>query len=309
VAIRIDVDGKAVAGFAASMERPDLAAAVGSTAHGFSVPLPIAGTGPGPHLYQVWAMNMGGGAAVLIGSKTITVSVPPVGNLELATADEISGWVADEDSRSSPAKVVLLVDGHVARTLTTNWQRADLSGFGTGAFGFITLTPVLGAGRHTVALYGIDDKTGVPALISVRELVVPARENRMPVGVAETVTPTVVSGWAVDPDAQGPAVVVVTVDGTIVGAAYASGDRPDLAGFVGSTGHGFSMTLGANVVPAGTHTMKVEVLDAQSGAVITLSTKSVTVAAPPPPPTDTGGGDGQATDPGGGSGGDATSTG
>ncbi|HVX83281.1 MAG TPA: CAP domain-containing protein [Phycisphaerae bacterium] len=306
VAIRVDVDGKPVAVYVAAVERADLLAAVGSTAHGFSVPLPIAGIGPGAHRYDVWAFNAETGTGVLIGSKTFTVSVPPVGNLELATADEISGWVADEDSRSSPAKVVLLVDGQVARTLTTNWQRSDLSAFGSGAFGFITLTPALGAGVHTVALYGVDDKTGAPVLLSVRKLVVPAHEDRMPVGVAETVTPTVVSGWAVDPDSSGPAVVVVTVDGTVVGAAYASGNRPDLAGFVGSTGHGFSMTLGASTVPVGTHTMKVEVLDAQTGAVITLSTRSVTVSAPPPPPTDTGGGDGQMTDPVDGSGGDGT---
>jgi hypothetical protein len=175
------------------------------------------------------------------------------------------------------------VDGRIARTLTTNWQRNDLHAFGTAAFGFVTLTPVLTPGFHIVSLYGVDDKTGVPVLLSVRQVYQPVGYNRQPVGAIDTVNETTVSGWAVDPDFAGPAVVVVDVDGQAVSAAYASNNRSDLNGYVGSIAHGFSFSL--NTLAAGAHTIKVVVLDMQTGAMITLASKSITVNAPPPPDT------------------------
>ncbi len=292
VKILITLDGKSLQTLAASLSRPDLAAALGSTAHGFSVPLPTPTT-PGPHRYDVWIISPDGKSATLIAAQLLTPSLPPIGYLELANGNLLAGWATDSDSPTAAVRVLLFIDGIPARTLFTTMTRPDLRAFGSGPFGFVTLTPPLAAGTHFVALYGFDDLTGAPALLSFKSLYVPPHFDRPPQGNVETLSATTLSGWAVDPDSTGPVVVEVTVDDRVVAAVYANVARQDLVGYTGSAEHGFSMTLGPNAVPPGSHTLKVLAFNTQTGALTLLGTKQITVDAPPPvidppPPPDSG---------------------
>jgi hypothetical protein len=281
--IAVNVDGKIVSILQAATTRNDLTPAVGSSGHGFSLALPQTAT-PGPHRYDVYVINANGPGAVLLASKTLTFSTTPFGTLEVVNPGIVTGWAADTDSLPDPARLVLLADGKAVRALSTNVVRSDLKVLGDAPHGFVTLTPALPPGFHTIALYAIDDKTNAPVLLSIKGLYIPPTLDRQPLGSAENISETSISGWAVDPDVTSPVVIVVTADDTPLTAAYASTGRQDLVNLTGSANHGFSITLSANALSAGTHLLKVFALNAQTGAQVLLGSKFITVAAPPAPP-------------------------
>jgi hypothetical protein len=88
-----------------------------------------------------------------------------------------------------------------------------------------------------------------------------------------------VNGWAIDPDAPtSPAAVHVYLDGALLTAVAADGQRPDLAAALPGAGaaHGFSAS---GRLPAGAHTMCAYVINAGPGSVNTgLGCRTVTVA-------------------------------
>lgn len=284
--IAINVDGKLVTTFSAAATRADLATTLGSSNHAFSIALPQATT-PGPHRYDVYVVNTNGTGAIILASKMLTTSTVPFGTLELTNASFLTGWAADTDNLSATTRVVLLADGNIVRTLPTNVVRSDLKVLGTSPHGFVTFAPAMTPGFHTITLYAMDDKTNTPVLLSVRKLYEPPGVDRQPLGSAESISATTISGWAVDPDVTKPVVIIVTADDRAVAAAFASTSRPDLVALTGSAAHGFSLTLGPNALAAGTHTLKVYALNAQTGAQVLIGSKSISVAAPPPPPDPT----------------------
>jgi hypothetical protein len=96
--------------------------------------------------------------------------------------------------------------------------------------------------------------------------------NRAPVGnveqVADGVGQVVVSGWARDPDTDGPIAVHVYVDGASQ-AWSANLARPDVGA------HGFTGTI---AVGAGSHTVCVYAMDATGGLNSVLGCRSVNIA-------------------------------
>lgn len=160
VEVHIYVDGVPTVSVMANQDRQDLVAAgVAPTPnHGFGwVP---EGIGAGTHVIEAYAINIGGGANPLLGSRTITTgSQLPRGTLDFATPGLVSGWAYDADAGEAPVEVHIYIDGVHRGTVLANDERGDLVPAGAATdpwHGFTWNPPVLPPGEHTVSAWAIN---------------------------------------------------------------------------------------------------------------------------------------------------------
>jgi len=276
VQIQVNVDGRIAATTTANQQRPDLQPFFGSTAHGYSLPVPALT--PGIHQVSVFALSLLG-TPTLLGTFSATPPGPPVGHLDVANAGIIGGWAVDANDTTVGVPVRIDIDGVTVRTLTTNIVRPDLATFGTGPFGFQINTPLLGVGPHTVQMFAIDNPSGVPVLIGSQSLTIVPRS---PIGSVDMITATAaatqVVGWTIDPDTPAqPVAFRIDVDKLPVVTGTATLNRPDLALVYGTANHGFSATLGP--LSLGTHIIDVYALDTTTGALKLLKSTAIPVTA------------------------------
>jgi hypothetical protein len=270
VTVRLTIDGNPTPAVSASDTRPDLISHFGSADHGFSIAPRLVPFGI--HRYDVWAIGAAG-KAKLIGSKT-EKAVPPLGALDDASTSWIGGWAMDPNSPAAAGSIRIDIDGTTYRTLSTTIPRPGLAPLGSGNFGFELMTPQLSAGNHVISLYAIDDQSGYPIKVAQRLLVVPPSFNRTPIGSLDVLNPAgLVSGWAIDPDAQNdPVQIQFSIDGSVSQTIAADTTRPDLGTFFSSSAHGYSFNLAsllASLTP-GPHRIEVFALDLQTSQPILL---------------------------------------
>lgn len=162
--VHIYVNGAAVAGLVASLERPDVAAARPSSGprHGFQVELPVDTAGP--HRVCVYAIDSAGGANALLGCKAVLTA--PVGVLDSATASaaglRVAGWALDPDV-AAPIDVHVYVDAKAVGSASGSSERSDLAAAYPnhgGAHGFELTLAGVAAGRHQVCAYAINAGPG-----------------------------------------------------------------------------------------------------------------------------------------------------
>jgi hypothetical protein len=253
--MNVRLDGGLVHSSATATPRPDVNSAFRITGtHGFDFTVPAK---PGRHTVTVEAVNVAGGpGGALIGSRTVTVPVPPalpIGHVDSVTSTpgghlRIKGWAFDRDQPSTSIQVALYLDGVGVRWFPTPVPRADVNRVYriTGNHGFdITVPASLGA--HRVDVYGINVGGGSrnPLIGSLNGVV----SGTLPVGVLDTVTgikgAAVLSGWAYDPDQPSAAIsVAVYRDGVGVRWFPTGVPRPDVNRAHGITGdHGFQITV------------------------------------------------------------------
>ncbi|HKY14261.1 MAG TPA: DUF4185 domain-containing protein, partial [Microthrixaceae bacterium] len=242
---------RTITGHAANGYRPDVARAMRTSAfRGFDVrsgPVP-----PGRHFVCVAAVNVGAGFFFrILGCTIVDVgSADPIGRLDAVTSygdrASVAGWTLDVQTWI-PNEVRIDVDGVPTAQVRAMVPRADVGLFFPtygASHGFDVSVP-LTPGAHWVCATGLNLFDGADKNLGCQWVNGYAVH---PFGVLDNVTPSgsglLAQGWAIDPDAGGPATVVVTarrsdlVDPVVVTVA-ATDQRPDVGAAHGVATSGF----------------------------------------------------------------------
>jgi len=238
----------------ANLYRPDVGAAFAGAGnlHGFDmlVPTPTA-----EGLANICVDAFGHrDQKVSVLCRNLNVSHRPTGNLDVArqsgpTTVRVSGWALDPDT-ADPIGVHIYVNDRFAQGIIANRPRPDVEtifrGYGPD-HGFSTELTGMPGGSNRVCAYGIDSQGGTNALLACRLVTVTSGN---PVGNLEGppsswLLPTVMTGWALDPDTAAPIDVHLYVDGRWSGSVRADGIRRDVAAAFPGYGeaHGFALAL------------------------------------------------------------------
>ncbi len=282
IQVRVDIDGVPGTPFLASNVRNDLTgyAPVGSPDHGFSLPVPTT-LSSGQHTVVVMAQDYPGGGFVQIGTTQIIPALvgsthAPIGWVDVANRQTVSGWAFDADAGATPIQVRVDIDGVPGTPVLAGDVRNDLTGYkpvGSPDHGFSFPMPTLSSGQHTVAVYA-QDYPGSNFVQIGSTQIIPA--NRAPFGWIDVANRQTISGWAFDPDAGAMSISVrIDVDGVLGTPILAGNPRGDLTGYkpVGSPNHGFSYSLSG--LPSGPHTIVVWMLDYAGSGWVQLGTRNV----------------------------------
>jgi GH25 family lysozyme M1 (1,4-beta-N-acetylmuramidase) len=219
----------------------------------------FGGLPPGAHRVCAFAINVANGTTnPMIGCHDVSLPpLDPVGNVEAATPTtggvRLQGWALDFDS-PNPIDVHVYVDGAFAQVARADGARADVGAFlkTSGRHGY-DVTVRTGGGRHTVCAFAINVLRGsTNSLLGCRVVDVGANPVGNLEGVARSGGTATVSGWALDPDAQGPVDVHVYVNGGWGGIVAAGSSRPDVGAIYPWNGpvHGFALSVGVGAAPA-----------------------------------------------------------
>ena len=171
IPVHIYVDSAGIA-YTADGSRPDIAqifAGYGAN-HGFVESVPAT---PGTHNVCAYAINLGAGANVLLGCKSVVaLSGSPVGIVDSVTASNgaitAAGWTYDPDT-AAPINVRITVDS-VGTVFAANQSRPDVGVvfpvFGP-THGFSQVIPTA-PGSHQVCVYGVNIGPGADVLLGCR---------------------------------------------------------------------------------------------------------------------------------------------
>jgi hypothetical protein len=242
----------AVHSVTANQPRPDVNATFGITgAHGYTFTFTEPNTATSDRYYCL-SIVVPGQQLSSQSCFTVHVTYSPFGSVDALLQQSgqpilLQGWAFDPDAPSTSATVHTYVDGTLVSGAIANLPRADVNAAYrvTGQHGFsIPVTPV--QGTHSYCVYGINVGAGGNDLIGCRTATV----NGNPIGYQDPLLasgpPTVVHGWAFDPDAPTASIYVdIYVDGTtFVAHVPTTVPRPDVNAVEGITGtHGFSATV------------------------------------------------------------------
>jgi hypothetical protein len=197
-ATRVDiyVDGPAGVGrqvYAgdANLSRPDVAAVFPGTGsnHGFETA--VGGISPGPHPLYFYAINIGVGKNVLIGTRTVTVPTTPdgspIGSFEGAIGAargsmRVWGWTIDPSAQATPSDVHVYVEMSFGNWKgfnlgAANVPRPDIGASHPGVgdnHGFSTVLGGISPGIHAVAVYAINAGAGSNVLLGMASVTVPS---------------------------------------------------------------------------------------------------------------------------------------
>lgn len=272
----------------ADANRPDLAGPLLSlgTRHGFDRTFQAP---PGTYQACMYALNVGAGANVALGCKTVTIAPlqdkgrAPFGVLEEVSVSgsqaSVSGWTIDPDTH-------LPVDVHIYVGASGTAHRADKTrpdvarawpSYGPG-HGFSEKVD-LPFGDSQVCVYSINNTPGLNTLLGCKTVTVtPPPRSAPPIGNVELIEARSggvrVAGWALDPDTDRSIPVHIYIGQNGV-ARTADLSRPDVAAAFGrGAAHGFDTTLAA---PVGRNRICVYAINDGVGDNTLLACKEVTV--------------------------------
>jgi len=113
--------------------------------------------------------------------KKKVANIKPVGYLDTATSQEVTGWAFDEDAGTESIQVHIYINDKHLATLTANIRRDDLAGkvkeLKDPLHGFRWTPPSLSPGRHTVKVYAINVPPGENILIGERVIFIPPKRE------------------------------------------------------------------------------------------------------------------------------------
>lgn len=169
---------------------------------------------------------------------TVTLNVArgvPSGNVMFA--DSIAGTLGS-----------VALDANGKATLTVNSLAAGKHDFTAIYMGDSNFTPTLGFGATSTVVV-----------------------NRAPTGNIDSTKGGMIIGWTADLDSKDTALVIqMWIDGQLRGNVKADLSRPDLAGPIGATNHGFVFQLPP--LEAGTHTIQLVTYDPTTGGSAVIGT-------------------------------------
>jgi hypothetical protein len=243
--VRIDIDGVQGTPFPTDVARTDLSKKYHVDNLGFDVTGDFAG-----HVIEVYALDAPTGDPVLIYSNNRL----PKGKVEVNNGLTVSGYAQDPNNPAASINVRVDIDGVTLTTVPASGERDDLTGLlGSANHGFSVTIPGLTPGKHTIAVYAIDGQAGaaLPVLLQKKTVL-----NGVPQGHVDSISTTLLKGWALDPDlGTSPATVNVYVDDVLTFTATADQTWAKLS----KPGHGFSVDLSS--LSPGSHSITVTVVD------------------------------------------------
>jgi hypothetical protein len=219
----------------------------GATPIGFDVSGNFAGK-----VVEVFALDNPSGQRVRIWTNNHN----PRGAVNSITGTKVTGWAVDPDAPATPVSVRIDIDGETLTTVTASNPRTDVQAkAGALNVGFAVDIPGLTPGAHVIAVYALDGQAAgtAPVLLGKKTVT-----NVAPLGQVESLTSSIISGWALDPDLKSAAATVrIYVDNVLTATTTANAPH---AGFPAKYGpnHGFSVNLD---VSTASHTVTVVVLD------------------------------------------------
>ena len=244
--------GNTLVGYAnANDDRPDVGRAFPDSGsnHGFSLHYPLA---PGVTTICVIGINIGVGAAVSLGCRTIAVAAPwgHIDSVARATDGfHVRGWAADPDT-TAVTDVVAELGGSGRFTIRAGEPRPDVGRsfpWQGSDHGFEAILPAPGAeGFYPLCIYALGTGSG-PAYTTLGCQTVLVTSS--PIGAIDQIAVGTgivrVAGWAIDPDSEGPIEVGISVENVAVTWVPAKLHRPDLAAAGYGADHGFSVDVAA----------------------------------------------------------------
>lgn len=89
----------------------------------------------------------------------------PIGNVDGADANHVTGWAYDQNAGTSPINVHIYIDGAPIANIVANASRPDIIGAGGGVVqdanhGFDYVFSGLSVGNHIINIYAINTPTG-----------------------------------------------------------------------------------------------------------------------------------------------------
>jgi hypothetical protein len=249
IRVRVDVDGTTVYQAATDVPRPDLTKKYHVDNLGFDITGDFAN-----HVVEVYAIDATSGQAKLL----FTNNLPPKGKVEACDGFTVSGYAWDPNDPAAAVNIKVTIDGVTlsGTPRPANDTRADLTTLiGSANHGFTVTIPGLTPGKHTVRVYALDGQAGGAAPVLLGSKVI---SNAAPSGKVESITSTLIKGWAVDPDTKdAPATVKVYVDDN--DPVTVTADQLTATAHLGSKNHGFSIDL--TPFGGGSHAVTVTVVD------------------------------------------------
>jgi hypothetical protein len=287
--VQVQVDGAFVGNATYGVARPDVCAAYPGRPScpnvGYAYTLNASTLTPGLHTIRVVAFDTS--AVPLNGSAQVQVTVvaaaPPKVVVDLPTAGAtitgltpVVGW-AISNSGNPLSTVQVLVDGAFVANATYGAARPDVCAVYPGRpncpnVGYTyTLNPnTLSAGLHTIRVVATD--TSAVPLSSFAQVQVTVSVSAPPTVVidipsagATIAASQPVVGWAISNSGNPLSTVRILVDGAAMGTATYGAARPDVCaaypGRPGCPNVGYSYTLNATALSAGSHTIRVVATD------------------------------------------------
>ncbi|MFM7034768.1 MAG: S8 family peptidase [Planctomycetia bacterium] len=196
--------------------------------------------------------------AIFSAANWTTANRLPIGAIETATPLVVRGWAVDPNAVSQPITVQLWVDGRLVGTVLAASPRDDLvPAYGNPNHGYSLAMPALPVGNHIVDVKAFDPETGLFVSLGQRVVAVQAPVGRLAIATARRL-----AGWAFSSRADAaPIQVRVVINGRVYGTFLASVARPDLAPRLGSTNHGYDISLNPAFFRRGRNTVQVYAID------------------------------------------------
>ena len=246
-----------------------------------------SGIGPGTHTACVRVDNLGDGANITVGCRSVTMPTgSPFGSLDVATGGAeqltVAGWSVDPDT-TAPIATHIYVDGSGVALLVADQPRADVAGVfpAYGPNHGYGVTVAATPGTHQVCAWAIDVGAG-DNTANCRTVTVTSRPPFGSLDVATAGTGNVrVEGWAIDPSVPTtPVSIHVYVDGRFWTGATASVTRNDVGTAYPGTGtsHGYSIVLAP--LTGGTHQVCTYAINDGPGDNTTLGCRTVALSMP-----------------------------
>jgi hypothetical protein len=176
----------------------------------------------------------------------------PVGGIYNTSMTMISGWATDNNRLKGGLSVRLFIDGvgkDIKLTDSNNNFVFNLGG--------------LTVGSHVIKIRAQDVESGMWVVVGKSTVSIPA-----PMGNVGLLSLTKIRGWAFSArSGASPVVVRILINGKVVTTQWANQYRAALLSTVGSSYHGFSVSLSGSWFQYGSNVVSVQVLDPISNQI------------------------------------------
>jgi subtilisin family serine protease len=164
------IDGTTTLALTANQRRADLGSYLGSSDHGYYIPLNLANT---RHRIQLYALDPQlGNARTLV--QTILIGPQPMGHFDLLSNQQLYGWAFLTNDYGQTAQVRLDVDSLAGPLYAADQTRNDLVAWiGSANHGYSITAPPLSAGTHTLTFKVLDPVARVFITIGSTQLTYP----------------------------------------------------------------------------------------------------------------------------------------
>lgn len=184
----------------------------------------------------------------------------PIGGISNTSMTVVSGWATDNSKLRGGLSIRLFVDGigkDIKLTDSNNNFVFNLGG--------------LTVGSHVIKIRAQDVETGLWVVVGKSTVNIP-----VPIGNVGLLSLTTIRGWAFSArSGSSPVIVRIVINGKVVATQWANQYRAALLSVVGSSYHGFSVSLSGGWFQPGSNVVSIQVLDPISNQISSIWNGSI----------------------------------